>query len=81
MPRMGNKSDIQTLSRLLFVEFPWELFVRFFEYFRIRASFVRMRNPSTNTIVLHNSNNLDILGGVYQTQQEEMLGDRSACAF
>ena len=78
---MGNKSDIQTLQIILFVEFPLELFVRSFEYFRIRASFVRMDNSSTNTIVLHNSNNLDILGGVYQTQQEEMLGDRSTCAF
>ena len=42
---------------------------------------MRMGNSSSNTIVLHNSNNLDILGGVDQTQQEEMLGDRSACAF
>jgi hypothetical protein len=78
---MGNKSDLQTLQIILFVEFPWELFIGFFEYFRIKASLVRMGNSSTNTIVLHNSNNLDILGGVYQTQQEEMLYDRSACAF
>lgn len=34
-----------------------------------------------SSYVLHNSNNLDILGGVDLTQQEEMLGDRSACAF
>ncbi len=38
-----------------------------------------MGTSSTNMIVC--VTNLDILGGVYQTLQEEMLGDRSAYSF
>ncbi len=79
--RMGNKADIQTLQIILFVECPWDLFIELFESLRIRISFAGMGTSSTNMIVLPNSNNLDILGGVYQTQQEEMLGDRSAYSF
>jgi hypothetical protein len=75
---MGNKSDLQTLSRSCCLSSSHGVYLANSSNPSRSGSPCAYGISSTNMIVVHNSYNLDILGGVYQTQQEEMLGEHFA---